>query len=542
VLGPLVVGQWAATAVFALVVRHNGWLFYQGGDETFYYTDAWSIAHAHIPEAEIGFGWSYIVSPVALFAGPNLLDGLPALVLFQTFVLAPVALYCVYEITARVGGRVLGYAATVLWIATPFVLIPLFEHRYHEKYVEQFLPQAFGLTGLADFPSMVCLLVAALLCFRALDGGDLLNGLLAGLLAGFAIAIKPANTLFLAGPALAFLAARRFRPAVGFAAALVPPLLALALWKYRGLGHLPIVSSTAASAAGATPAPAASSVSRYVNLDWSRLRDNYVQLREFLWSAPLLQALPLAGLAGALLRATPKALLLAGWTGAFLLVKGSSNQASIEGGTLLRLFMPGFPPLVIFVALVPLLIPFAWDRLRDGWRPPGARARPRLLLAATVILGVLPVVLLLAFPPLHDQTVVKDFDENVMVPVDRSFGVSVRGSGPRRILTWNRRSSSGVASFYRVFRVRPVRPAPDPTLPPGQDGIRCLALAATAHDRAADCRLEMTYLGPTRSTRFVDTVPRGRWVYRVGIAANWRDDTGIGDVLLLSAPGRSSAR
>jgi hypothetical protein len=38
ILGTLVIAQWAAVAVFALVVEHNGWLFYQGGDETFYYT------------------------------------------------------------------------------------------------------------------------------------------------------------------------------------------------------------------------------------------------------------------------------------------------------------------------------------------------------------------------------------------------------------------------------------------------------------------------------------------------------------------------
>ena len=45
VLVPLVLLQWLALAAFVGTVRHNGWLFYQGGDETFFYTSSWSIAH-----------------------------------------------------------------------------------------------------------------------------------------------------------------------------------------------------------------------------------------------------------------------------------------------------------------------------------------------------------------------------------------------------------------------------------------------------------------------------------------------------------------
>jgi hypothetical protein len=68
VLGPLVLVQWAAVAVFALTVRHNGWLFYQGGDESAYYTTAWSLGHAYLPVTPIGWGWSTLLSPVAAMA------------------------------------------------------------------------------------------------------------------------------------------------------------------------------------------------------------------------------------------------------------------------------------------------------------------------------------------------------------------------------------------------------------------------------------------------------------------------------------------
>jgi hypothetical protein len=84
-----------------------------------------------------------------------------------------------------------------------------------------------------------------------------------------------------------------------------------------------------------------------------------------------------------------------------------------------------------------------------------------------------------------------------------------------------------------------VKPAPDPTLPPVHDGIRCLAVA---RDRANDCRLEMNVIGESRETSFVDHPPAGPWVYRVGLAANWLDDPTLGDLMLLSAPGRLPAQ
>jgi hypothetical protein len=459
---PLVLAQWALVAGLAVVVRHNGWLFYQGGDETFYYTGSWVLAHAHIPEAEIGFGLSYLLSPLALLAGANYLSALPVVVVLQTVVLLPIAVYCVYAIAARFGDRSLGYLAAALWVAGPFALIPLFDQRFHEKYVENFLPQAFGLTGLADFPSLVCLLVAALFCLRALERADPADGLVAGIAAGFAIGIKPANALFLAGPALAFATARQLRTGLAFALALLPGVLALALWKYRGLGHLPLTTPTpSAVAAGHDVAgPAGSTLSRYLNLDWSRLKDNFVQLRAFLPLAPVFAALTVAGLLGALRRSIPYALLLFGWVGAFILVKGTSDQANIEGGTLLRLFMPGFPPLLIFTALVPLL-----------WRESTpyavvARAVGRWTVGVTAaIFGIAPLVLFLSCSPLHDRTAVKYFAESVMVPVDRSFEVNVRRGAGGELLTWRgaqrSRAPSSVSSAFappvphRIRRCRP---------------------------------------------------------------------------------------
>jgi len=77
--------------------------------------------------------------------------------------------------------------------------------------------------------------------------------------------------------------------------------------------------------------------------------------------------------------------------------------------------------------------------------------------------------------------------------------------------------------------------------PPERDGIRCLDSPADDYAGAADCRLEMSPIGETRSNRFVDRPPPGPWVYRVGLAANWRDDPAAGDVLVISESGRLPA-
>ena len=46
----------------------------------------------------------------------------------------------------------------------------------------------------------------------------------------------------------------------------------------------------------------------------------------------------------------------------------------------------------------------------------------------------------------------------------------------------------------------------------------------------------MSQIAATRSLRFVDRPPPGRWTYRVALAANWLDDPTRGDLLLVSNP------
>ena len=195
VLGALIAAQIAATLALALSVAHNGWVWFQGGDQIWMTTTGWLLGQRELPPTEIGYLWPAVQAPVTWATGPTYVQALPPLVLVQVLVLGPLALLCVYGIASRIGGRLLGYWASLLWVVAPFAAIPLFVDRYHERWSEQFLPQALGLTAMADFPSMVLVLAAVLFVVRSLSPGRVTDAVLAGVLIGAAAALKPPNLL-----------------------------------------------------------------------------------------------------------------------------------------------------------------------------------------------------------------------------------------------------------------------------------------------------------------------------------------------------------
>ncbi len=180
--------------------------------------------------------WPLVQAPVTWLTGSTYVQALPALVVLNVLVLGPIGLVCVYGIAAHIGGRVLGYWTALLWVIAPYAAIPLFVDRYHEKWTEQFLPQATGLTAMADYPSMVVVLAAAYFITRSLAPGRIPEAALAGILVGTAGGLKPPNLLLGFGAALAYPIARRWREAVVFGATLAVGLLVLSFWKYRTLG------------------------------------------------------------------------------------------------------------------------------------------------------------------------------------------------------------------------------------------------------------------------------------------------------------------
>ncbi len=539
---PLLLVQWLALVVFALTVRHNSWLYYQGGDQTFYYTSGWKMSHWTLPTAEVGWGWSYLLIPIAGPAGPTVLSGLPWVILLDTLVLLPIALVAVYGIAARIGGRLLGYWAAALYIAVPYLAIPLWADRYHGKWVEQTLPQTLGLTPLADFPSMVLLLVCAYLVVRALDTGDWREPVLAGLTAGFALGVKPSNAIFFFAPVLAFLLARRWRQVVVFGGALAPGLVLLALWKQRGLGVLPLFTQGSADdhplASIGLPLPPGTlaSLGRYVHIDWDQLRLNRDALHEFFWSVRPLEWVPIAGVLAIGRRSWPKAALVAAWFVAFLLVKGSSDQSSVEDASFFRLMMPSFPAFLLLLAAIPLLVPRLAARIGPQL-PAGAeslRRLDRLIVAAAALFVVVPLVLLAAARAQVGPTAVKNDAQHTFIPVIGDFNLSARSSATGMSLTWTPPFHGSVRTFYSVLRSRPT--FPDPTNPEDRTVIDGVACRKRINGSAQDCHLFMRQIGVTRGLGWADTPPPGRWTYRVAMTANWIDDPTRGDMLLLAKP------
>ncbi len=528
-LAAAVVAQWVAVGLLALSATHNGWLFYQGGDQTFFYTISWVLAHGNLPETGIGYSWSLVEAPITAVAGPSFLVGLPAIVLVQVVLLLPLAVVALYGTTKRLVGAGVARLAVAAWILVPFSVIPLFVQRYHGRWVDQTLPQVLGLTGMGDYASMVLLLCAAYLLFRHLDEGGWETAALAGLVVGFVLGLKPSNALFLAAPLVGFLVGRRFHGAVAFGLALLPTVVTLILWKQRGLGHLPLFSSAtpvtlAAGAQVATEHVAALNLHKYVKLDWAHLQNNLDGIREYFWSNRLVEWIPLAGALGAFRLSRAKGAFLAAWLAVFFLLKGSSALASVDTASFWRLLTPAWPAYFLLGISVLALVPTLGGGLRPASPTQPGRSLHRETWAAFALLGVLPLVVVGAIPRHGSYRAVRDNSRNLYVPVDRSFHVAVRSDAGAVGLSWPDPGSGSVKPTYLVLRVK----AGTTT----DSGINC----GPRPGGVPPCVIAMDELGYATARTFVDHPGAGRWVYRVALAASYNADPNGGDPLLYSGP------
>ena len=531
VLGGAIVLQWAVVLALALTVRHNGWIFYQGGDQLWYYSLAHELAHGQLSATNVGYLWSFALAPFAALAGPNLVSALPAIVLFDVIVLLPLALLALYGIAARLGGRVFGYWTVLVWIVLPFVGILYTDTGYHQKYTELLLPQGLGLTAMADFPTMVAVLVMVYFALKVvLDAApSLADGAAAGIAAGAAVAVKPSTALLLLGPVLAFVAARRLPALAAFVGALVPPLAALALWKQRGLGQLPLLGALD----GRPPANVAAiepvvglNLHRYTkDLSWHRLATNIDLLREHFWSGHLAVWLLLAGLVAVGLRSRVVALLVFGTVLPFVLVKSAYTDTSVEDGSLFRILIPIYPLFVLGVASLPLLVPGMRGRLpawRPTWAGPTERVRGALVVGAVLIAGFLPIGALAASRTQVTDVLVAYYNDTLLpIPANVNLGLHAKVDHGRVLLTWRAQHPLGGRVFYWVSRDRAA----------SGNGVSC------RNDLGAEtCWLRMTPIAATGGAARYDRPPPGTWVYRVGVAANWLDDPQFGDVYFASEP------
>ena len=518
--------QWLTVLATALVVRHAGWIYYQGGDQLWLYTSGWLLAHGHLTQTRVGYGLPALYAPIARVAGSDLVSAFPAIVLFNVLILLPAAVLSLYGIAARIGGRLFGYWTLLLWITVPFVGVLYTNVGYHQRYTELTLPQSFGLTAMADMPTMAFALVAAYFVAKVLFDATptLVDAVAAGVAAGAAIAVKPATVLFLAGPALALLYKRRFAHAGAIVAGLAPAVAALTVWKARGLGNVPLLSRAAPNGptglAAAHPL-AALNLGRYLHqLNWSRFLNNLDLLREHFWSGRLIEWLVIAGLIALARRSVAAALLVGGWFFAFAIVKGTFVGASIEDASLLRLMMPAFPAFVLLIASLPYLVPGVPRRGRAAPASSGMPPRTRwaLISAAIVVTAVVPAVAVAAAqtgPGLDVATIGKGL---FPIPANVDIGLTARVEHGRVALSWRARHLAGGPVFYRIWRGRTA-------------GFTC-----PQQPGARQCNVTLPEVGVSRSATFVDRAPPGRWFYRVAVAANWLDDPAYGDPYEVSRP------
>ena len=525
VVGSLVGLQIGATLVLALAADHNGWVWFQGGDQIWLSTQGWLLGQLELPPTELGYLWSYALTPIMWVTGPTYVQALPPLVVLQVLVLGPVALLCIYDLASRIGGRLLGYWASFLWAIAPIASIPLFVDRYQERFGEQFLPQALGLTAMSDYPSMVLVLASAVFVVRSLDAARVTDAVLAGLLLGAATAVKPPNLLMGVGAALAYLVARRWRAGLAFGLAIVPSLLVIALWKERGLGGIPVLGLEQTRVAmGAATTAISVDLDQYFDFDVDHWLQQMDYMREFFFSARVAQWAPIAGLIAVLrVRRGAIAALLAGWLAAFLVVKGFSPRADIQANSFWRLLMPAWPAYLLLFAAIPLLVPTLVRRLGDRMRSPSSPPVALRWLAVAAVLTVLvPATAIAVSSPLEGPALAVTQDDAgnfILTSVDESVSLRVEQVAEGQRLTWED-DSWRANVFYRVYRAE------------GED-VEC---ENTDGHPAQSCYVRGTPIATVREHEFVDPDGSPGATYRIGVGTNWVDDPAFGDVFVFSQP------
>jgi hypothetical protein len=528
VLATAVVIEWLAVLGLALKVHHNAWIYYQGGDQLWYYSLGWLLSHGHLWQTPIGYLWSFWLAPIARVAGPNVASAMPFIVLFNVLVLLPAAMLALYGIAARIGGRLFGYWTLLLWIVVPFIGIRYTLQGYHMRYTEAVLPQGLGLTAMADFPSMVATIVGLYFCSRvALDASPRLTDALAGGVSfGAAIALKPSVALVLLGPPLAFLARRRLDAIACLAGGLLPAVAALTFWKERGLGQVPLLGAPAARPPGGVAAVApvlGLNFRKYFGQDsWKHLTNNIDLLREHFWSGHGVVWLIIAGLIAIGLRSRIALLLVGGSFLPFAIAK-AAYVGTIDDTATFRYLIPTIPMFVLGLASLVYLVP-GTRRKRPVYAPVARglskRVRLSLVALAVVLTAVVPVAATAAAKRSGPPYAAILTNTTPPVPTDIDLGLRATVGRGKVTLTWRAQHPAGGKVFYRIAR----RPAS------AGDGLSCQVIGAQV------CALAWDEIGVTSTPSLGDKVRRGAWIYRVGVAANWLNDPGQGDIFLTSEP------
>jgi hypothetical protein len=275
---------------------------------------------------------------------------------------------------------------------------------------------------------------------------------------------------------------------------------------------------------------ATSWLDRTVRLDPDTWRENMSNLREFTWSARVIQFLPLAGTIAVARRSVPAAGLLLGWLLGYVVVKGAADVATVESGSFWRLVMPALPAFALLAAAIPLLVPTFVGRTGSRLAPDLGR-RPGLYptAAVTAFLAVVPLAVLLLASQFYVQqnpngpgyVIPELLVDEIGVPADPGVvSLDVHRAPRANVLRWTD-STTRARTFYRVYRSSLSR------------GFSEMVCEIRGSER---CDLRAETLVTTRGHTFVDRDPPPDAIYRIGVVANWLDDESRGDVFAISPP------
>jgi hypothetical protein len=537
IVGACVLAQWLFVGREALFgSAHNGWIYQNGDDGPWYWTSAWTLASLHVPTTAVGLGWPYVLTPLGAIFGPDMANGLPAIVLLNVLILAPAAVIGMYLLGEKLAGRLFGLWAALLWVMLPGIALILYRAQTRPLVIDSFLPTATGFNALSDYPSMVCAIWAAYLLFRALDRNDLIDGVFCGLVLGFLILLKPANgPLVLAGAGV-LLITLRLRALLGAAVAIVPALIALTVWKRTGSGAIAILPPSPGG--GASQAPGAPAPSRpghleqlyhraingfhhYINFNWGHLAANVRDLQEVFWSVRLLEFLLVAGTIALIARARWKGVLVVAWFVGFAIIKATNVDASVKTTSVYRYLLPAWPAWVLLVAAMILLWPTSpatrsRRRFEDEERARAVRPAPRaVVIAAGVILALGPLVAAVAASPVSADTIAQLSYSTAQIPIVDFRLSAQRINGNTVRLRWTAQRTGRARYAYRIYKA-----ANDGCTIYGQGAPVCLFFTPPLSD--------------TNRSAFDDRDAATAAVYRVALISGW--STEQPSALLLSKP------
>jgi hypothetical protein len=231
---------------------------------------------------------------------------------------------------------------------------------------------------------------------------------------------------------------------------------------------------------------------------------------EVFWSVRLLEWIALAGVVAAIRRAPVRGVFVVAWFLMFIVVKGSSNQASISTTSYFRLTEPGLPAFVLLAAALVYLVP----RRSTHSDRKAPRPVPRWTVALTAVVGALvPLILVLALRPQPDAgSTVRDLAHSTEAPISSALAATVSDGR----LTWKPVDGHGARLQYVIYRVDA-----------GSGG--CTAPTSGARE----CLFAGTSVGTTRDTSYPVSSAA---TYRVAAGANYRDEQNGSDLMLLGPP------